>query len=227
MKFCCIDDDGLFLSLFKNFIIKYSIQWNLDIKTINFMTVPLDIPNDIDAFFLDVEIGRDTIFSFIERIRENNLLVPIIIISNHDIHIFNTVKYNIFDYIRKDKIEKDLPSTLDRLMKFIDKALPSITICYNGIVTRIKINDIKYVKLESHFTKIFTTNVNYEICKDMSSVFKDKLQFLIKIHRSYYINPIYLKHINRSTLILFDDIVLPIGKKYKNTLMEALLNYDF
>ncbi len=220
MRFCFIDDDKIFLNFIEKTIIKYSIHYNFGIKTIYFDTIPSDIPEDIDAFFLDIEIGDDTIFSFISKIREDNLLVPIIILTNHDVHIFNTVKYNIFDFIRKDQLENDLIFTLNRLMDFIDKALPSIIIEHNETLVRIKISDIKFIKLESHFTKLYTRKGVFEVYKDKTAVFKDKIKFFVKIHRSYYINPAYLLNIKGNKLILQDNIILPIGIKYKKGLFR-------
>lgn len=220
MRFYCIDDDTQFLKIFKNLMIKYSFQKNIEITTYTTTIIPESIPLNIDAFFLDVEIGSKKIFDFIKKIRNINCLVPIIIISNYDMYVINSVKYNIFDFIRKRKINEEINSTLDRLIDYLDDVLPNIFIKYDDALIKIQIRDIIYVELLSHKTIIYCKKNHYLANNDYNHIFKDKSNFLIQINRSHCINPIYLFSVKTDSVVLYNKISLPLGKKYKKKIID-------
>lgn len=167
-----------------------------------------------------MKIGTEKIFSFIENIREINLLVPVIIMSNYDMYVLDSVKYNIFDFIRKSKLDEELYDTLDRLLNYLKSALPYIVFKNDDVLKKLQIKDIVYVQLSSHQTTIYSQNECYVVNSDYHLIFKDCCDYLIQIHRSYYINPYYLILLKTNQVILSNNIYLPIGKKYKKIIMN-------
>ena len=218
IKFYCIDDDKDFLEKFKYLIVKYSFKKNIDITTLTSTVIPENLPSNIDAFFLDVEIGEQKIFPFVEKIRNENLSIPIIIMSNYDFYVMDSVKYNIFDYIRKRRLIDEINITLDKVTNYLHCLLPRIIFNYMGDLISIQIRDIYYVQLFSHKIKIITNKKTYEVNKDFKHVFADYCKYLIQVHKSYYINPCYLKSLKNDSVILEKNILVPLGMKYKKNI---------
>ena len=54
--------------------------------------------------------------------------------------------------------------------------------------------------------------------KDFKHVFADYCKYLIQVHKSYYINPCYLKSLKNDSVILEKNILVPLGMKYKKNI---------
>lgn len=226
MNFLIVDDDKNFLECLKQKILIYSFKKNIDLNIKISNIIPQNIPTDIDAFFLDIEIGQTKIYPYIKKIREKNLTIPIIILSNYDYYIVESVKYNIFDFIRKRKLDAELYDTLFRLITYINTTIPFIFIKSNGSFIRIKLADIIYIKVSSHNSIIFTQLKSYDIDKDVKKIFENNLSYFVRVHRSYFINIYYLKKIKRDTITLTNEVIIPIGKTYKKNLISRYTNIN-
>lgn len=214
MKFCCIDDDKDFLLELKNKIIEYSIKKNLDLKLEILSEIPKNIPVDVDAFFLDVKFNNKDIFDFVDTIRQKDISVPIIILSNYDFYVNKSVKFNIFDFIRKRHFDNEITATLERLVIYLEKLLPIIFIKTNDYEKYLKVKDIVYIETFSHETVINTINDSLTVRKDTKNILKDKSRYFIRIHRSYYINPLFVQNKNKNSISLTNGVFIPIGRKY-------------
>ena len=224
MKFLIVDDDKNFLEYIRQKFLMYSFQKNVDLDIETLSTIPHDIPTDVDAFFLDIEIGKKTIYPYMDKIREYNLSIPIVILSNYDFYIMKSVKYNIFDFIRKRKLDKELYDTLNRIIPYINKTSPSICIKINGSYVRIRLADIMYIKVSSHNSEIFTTYKCFDINKDIKKILDNEYNYFTQIHRSYFVNMHYLQKIQNNTITLINEVVIPIGKTYKENLINEYIN---
>lgn len=224
MNLLVIDDDKNFLEYIKQKILIYSFQKNIDLNIETFSTIPQDIPTDVDAFFLDIEIGEKNIYPYMDKIRASNMNIPIVILSNYDFYIIKSVKYNIFDFIRKRKLDKELYDTLDRMIPYINKTSPSIYTKINGTYIRIRLADIVYIKVSSHNSELFTIYKYFDIDKDIKKILGNEYNYFTRVHRSYFINMLYLQKIQNNTITLTNEVVIPVGKTYKENLLKEYIN---
>lgn len=223
MKFFILDDDIEFLEYFKNKILLFSKKKNIEIELQCQTFIPSVIPDDIDAYFLDVEINNETTFDLAEKIKDINQLMPIIFFSNYDYYINQSVKYFIFDFIRKSHFEIELDETLNRLINYIETNINEIMINYQYSTIRIKFNEIVYVEAYSHNCIIHTINQTYHIKKGIKEVFEKYINRLLKIHRSYYVNISHVLSYTSTEIILLNGLKIPIGKKYKSNIKKELV----
>ena len=79
----------------------------------------------------------------------------------------------------------------------------------------VNTNDIIYVESFSHYLIIHTTNSDFRIREKLSTA-KEKLKKygFIQIHKSYLVNKKYIRSINANDCEIYNNVVLPIGKKY-------------
>ena len=223
MKFFILDDDIEFLEYFKNKILLFFEHKNITIELQCQTSIPTVISDDIDAYFLDVEINNETTFHLAEEIKNKNQLMPIIFFSNYDYYINQSVKYFIFDFIRKSHFEIELEETLNRLISYIEPNINEIMITYQYSTIRLKFNEIVYVEAYSHNCIIHTINQTYHIKKGVKEVFEKYIEKLLKIHRSYYINTSYVLSYTSTEVVLLSDLKIPIGKKYKFDVKKELV----
>lgn len=225
MRILCIDDDNTFLEKIKKMILDYSMKEDLEIKldTINY--IPDKIYENIDALFVDIVLKNKTIFDYLNTIREINHDLPIIFFSNYDSFVFKSVKYNVFDYIRKKNIDEEFNDMMNRLTSFLFVKKSSLLLKKDGYYKEVSINEVVYIESFSHNTFIYTEQEIFEIKKDTKDILGINIKYFYKIHRSYYINFKYLKSFNKDNVILKNNIIIPIGKTYKPNIIKDYLNY--
>ena len=223
MKFFILDDDINFLNYVKNKITVFYKNKNINVELLCNTCIPKNISDDIDAYFLDVEIYNDTTFNFVDKIKNKNQFVPIIFFSNYDYYVNKSVKYFIFDFIRKSYFEDEFDDTLKRLTSYLDINQKKIIINNNRTITCIKLNEIFYIEAYSHNCIVHTMDNMYSFNKGIKEILNNNISKLLKIHRSYYINPNHVSSFSSNEVILKNNISLPIGKKYKNNLKNEIL----
>lgn len=90
--------------------------------------------------------------------------------------------------------------------------------CYE----KLHVADIRYIKAEGSYVKIFSTNRNYLQTVNLNS-FSRQLNHpdLVRIHRSYVIN---LQHLTvyEEGRVFIGDSEIPIGKTYRGELVKYL-----
>lgn len=223
MKFFILDDDVDFLNYVKDKITFFYKNKNIDIELVCHTCIPQKFFNDIDAYFLDIEIYNNTTFDYVNQIKSRNQFVPIIFFSNYDYYVNQSVKYFIFDFIRKRHFNDEIEDTLERLTSYLDINQKKIIIKNNKTVTCIKLDEILYIEAYSHNCIIHTTNNIYNFNKGIKEILNKNISKLSKIHRSYYINITHISFFSSNEVILNKNILLPVGKKYKNNLKNEIM----
>lgn len=91
-------------------------------------------------------------------------------------------------------------------------------------VVRIAIDDIWYIEGMSEYLKFHLLSQNKPIIALLSMKrLEDHLpKTFMRIHRSYIINLKKIKEVNKSRVILSDEIYLPIGDLYREAFMKYL-----
>lgn len=225
MKIYCIDDELVFLNKLKEFMIEYSIKKDHEIDVEFIQSIPDYIPDDADAYFVDILIDKQQIFDYVSKIREKDMKIPIIFFSNYDSFVFQSVKYNVFDFIRKKYLSDEFEPMMNRLINYSLKKEPTFVIKYNNNYKHIHASDVIYIESFSHTTIMHLINETIEIKKSIKDVLGNNLKLFCRIYRSYYINIQYLESLSKHDVILLGNIVLPIGKKYKKELENTYLVY--
>ena len=220
LRFICIEDDIRFAEILKTVIIRYFQLTNFVVTVELYQDIPINLNLDtIDGCFLDIQIGNHDITNFIKNIKTEDFKIPIILISNYDDYIFQTVHLQIFDFIRKSRFNEEIIETLNRLQDYLEYKSQSIFIEYNGSAYHISINDILYIETLSHHTIIHCKQgMNYEIWRSYNTVFKESYTSLMRTHKSYVINMNYCYRVDKNLAYIKDtNIKIPVSQRnYKN-----------
>ena len=63
---------------------------------------------DFDVLFLDIDMPDVSGLEVAKKLRQKHLDIILIFISAHEQYVFESIEYNPFRYIRKNRIEKEL-----------------------------------------------------------------------------------------------------------------------
>ena len=185
---------------------------------------------NIDLFFLDIEIPELDLFNFINSL---NYQPKIIILSGNDQNAHKAFDFNAVDYLIK-------PVTYSRFFKAVDKAIRyhspkesnniaehEIFIKKSSSLVKLRLKDLIYVEALENYIILHTKDEKFTILFTMRAI-EDQLpsEIFIRVHRSFIVNKRMIQAVNEDSvdLILGDKFKnIPVGKSYRETLLNNLI----
>jgi DNA-binding LytR/AlgR family response regulator len=185
----------------------------------------------IDLIFLDIEMPEMSGLDFL-----NTLENPpqIIIVSGKEKYAIEAFEYDVTDYLLK-------PVSLPRFIKSINKALKRFNDAAqvsgetndeifikkkNSTLVRLNYSDIIYVEALENYVIVATHDERYTIHFTMKAIANKLPESKFKrVHRSYIINTSRIDMIEDNTVVIQEKNgtkVIPIGKSYRDSLMDDL-----
>lgn len=181
----------------------------------------------VDVLFLDVEMPDINGIEFRKKAQE----IPIcIFISYSPLYAAESFEIKTLDYIVKplrferfsDTVKKiDAFMELQKKVAQLDASDNKDTIYIKEGNTQVKINtaDIVYLEALKDYTKIITDNKNYLVLGNIGTQLSTLgFEDFIRIHRSFAVQKRFIRKIKTNEIILQNDMLLPIGKSFKNNL---------
>jgi DNA-binding LytR/AlgR family response regulator len=191
--------------------------------------------NRVDVIFLDIKMPRMLGTDFLR-----NLTFPpkIIFVTAYREYAVDGFELDAVDYLVK-------PVSFDRFVKAVTK-LNRLFVAETIKVEETSINEVHnfiYLKVEKEMRKIFINDIFYiESLKDYIKVFFNAGKYLLvkqsisnmekllsphhflRVHRSFIISMNKVSGYN-NTSVLLADVEIPIGRLYKQVVMEHLQNH--
>lgn len=228
------DKDILFCNNLKIHLLKrYAGYFN----SIDTYTNSIDIINEIQVnnhtyniIFTDLFINEDTGIS--DGIRLGGLVRQIsgydttflIYISHKDALASDIVNLHPYAYFKK-------PVNFIQLDEIIFKSLHQLTdtknffTFYKGkTLYKLPYNSIMYFENDTRTTIIHSTDNIYHCNIPLSKLSNDILNhfdMFVRVHYSYIINRQFIKKISNNNVYLYNEINIPISRKYKTHLISA------
>ncbi len=218
------DDEEKYTDILSRIIYEYFQKKEIQIviktftDTSEMMVQVKNEKNNIDLFFMDIELGNDNGIEVAERI--NNELGPgkIIYISSHDEYVYDVFKTSPIDYIRKPFSSDKIFEILDRI-KLYDKSQNKISVIAKRKEIIIDIDDICYAESQGRLLCIHLKREVVDIyCKvdEFEKVISEKSSLFIRIHKSILVNYNYIEAFNSEYIEMNDGAQFNISRKYQN-----------
>ncbi len=191
---------------------------------------------NIDLIFLDIEMPKISGFEFLKELKK---APKIIIITAYRNYALKGYEFDIVDYLLK-------PVSFERFYKAVNKyfkqvqneseikvqkdefGTPEDLFIYlneDKTIHKIYLREITYIESFREYIKVHTAEKSV-MTKIPISKIEDKLKNngFIRIHKSYIVSIKSVTSFNAGTIFLNDNDI-PIGRTYKEKVMEAL-KYD-
>ncbi len=187
--------------------------------------------NIVDLVLLDINIEGDIDGVMLAEDIKKKYQIPFVFLtSNTDKLTINRVKRTSpSGFIVKPFTEHDLSSNIEiALFKNKERSPQKREIIKNfyikerGGLVKVSVNDIKFIKADDNYSKIFTIEKNHFISSTLKKVEErlDALSF-IRIHRSYIVNLHFIDRI-KDGYIFIENNQLPIGRSYYDNLFKRI-----
>ena len=187
--------------------------------------------NAVDLVLLDINIEGDIDGIMLAEDINDKYQIPFVFLtSNTDKLTINRVKRTSpSGFIVKPFIEQDLSSNIE-IALFKNKkttsskgeAIKYFYIKEGGGLVKVRVDDIKFIKADDNYSKIYTTGKSHIISSTLKKVEErlDTFNF-IRIHRSYIVNLHFVDKIKEGYLFI-DNNQLPIGRSYHENLFNKI-----
>jgi two-component system LytT family response regulator len=229
MNCLIVDDDKLARTVLKKLI-----------SQVDFLTLKAECDNPLDAFnylkkedvdliFLDVEMPGMTGIELIKNLEKRPIIILISVKTDYAVEAF---ELNVADYITKPVTmsrflvavsrAKELFEANDHKLDMNEKGKDYIFVRSNSVLTKIRINDIKYIQALGDYVNIFTGEKRYTVHITLRGI-EEKLppDKFYRLHRSYIVALDQVDVVEEGTAYI-EKHPLPIGEQFKKSLLKKL-----
>ncbi len=187
--------------------------------------------NSPDVLFLDIDMPQLNGMQLREQLMN---IKACVFITNFPEYAFESFELEAFDFLLK-------PITLERFNKMatrlihyfeiknkaelLSHTLTNDTIFIKEGTNQIKLQlyDVFYLEAMKDYTGFVTNAKKYMVLESISNLTSKKLfANFIRIHRSYAVQKHFVKQYNSTEVILINNIALPVGRSFKETLKTLI-----
>jgi len=224
---CIIVDDDLVSTT----NLRRLISSRTDLSLLRTFTNPCDAldylrENDVDIIFLDIYLPEIKGIQF-AKIHQSDSLIIFTTVSDKE--AFEAFGVNAIDYLLKPisitrfnaAVEKTKPflthKEIAATIHYDDFSKKTISIIADRKVYKIPFDEIYFIESQSEYVCYYTKKIkllSLGALKGLSDLLPH--EFFVRIHKSYIINIIYLRSYTAASITLNNDIVLPIGRVYRD-----------
>lgn len=185
----------------------------------------------VDLIFLDIHLPKISGIDLLKIITNPPLVILTTAFPNYALESYD---FDVVDYLLKpfsfQRFVKAVSKVIERLPKEeganldTDKNTQSELFIKSGYEhIKIIISDIRYLQADSDYVEVHLANKKYLSSKSLKQ-WEAQLstrQF-VRIHKSYIINLTKIEKITGSRVVLEQGVDLPIGRAYKETVLDYL-----
>lgn len=222
-RIALLDDQYEFLEKLNQYFTKYKNM------VVDLYTDPYALIEKIekyDVVFIDFYMPLMNAFEFFELTKNNHYLK--IVITNYDQIIFDSLKFDIFYFIRKRVLDVDFSVSMEKLLTELKKKTNHKLVLHssNRIVS-IYYRDVKYIETEKNYIVIHALKDFRIRCTFKKILSLIDYKNCIAISYGIIVNMEYVMHIDFKNMlvILNDGLVLTLSKKYKEDVRNIYREY--
>jgi DNA-binding LytR/AlgR family response regulator len=183
-----------------------------------------------DLIFLDIEMPLMDGFSVAEILTNVSRDVKIVFVTSYDDLVYDSFKYMPIEFIRKKYLSADVARKGKHIFSKIQESKANYIFVQNNINIELKLSDIIYIENIRNDIKIYMSDdKSYVLKRKTLKNFISELNYsnIFQIHMSYAVNIEYVYNPPKydSISLIKDNIILPVGRKFKDNLNKKFMEY--
>lgn len=128
----------------------------------------------------------------------------------------------VVDYVNHDFTEFDLEQIVQKSIQYVKKNFENkkqfVTIWNNGQKILINANNIYRLEAFGSYTRVFSSNREFLVTRNLKNVLKNLPDFFVRIHRSFAIHLDYIESIYGNQVYLRNGESLQVSRSGKKNL---------
>lgn len=181
---------------------------------------------EINLLIIDIDMPEMNGFEVVEQLQLLKKVESVVFITNQNHFVYECFSYSPFGFIRKEKLEKELDSVLNRYMKKYMQEQKKYMFKADGIEREVLISDIIYIESNGHELYVHTTS---DVLKLRGTFYEmeeilGKEQF-IRVHHGYLINARFIELIGKNECQLKTNISIPMSRSHREQVKNQYAQY--
>lgn len=175
---------------------------------------------DFDIIFLDIMLDHDISLYLLEKFKIANRCI---ITTAHDEYALQAIRYGVVDYLLKPIFEDEFILVVNKLFKETSNKKFRLKVGTN--IEFIELSDLLLVEASGPYCKFILKDKEHLISKPLKHFILDLESLgLIRISKSFVVNPIYVSKIDGDYIILESGAKLKISKSKLAKIKKELFN---
>ncbi len=229
------DDETKYLDFYENKINEISNNRKLLVDIIRFKNGESllfyleDHPNKFDIIYLDVLTGGITGIDTALEIRKFNQHAKIIFLTNSPSFVYDSFEAKATNYLIKSEHDDKFESVFLSTIESLNDALNQEVITFKRQQTEITFNLSNITHFESYKRMILVHTADKKVhefyykLSDLITKLSDH-DFILS-HRSFLVNLQYVKKISKQSIILKNDMEVPVSRNLSDTVLKTYIKY--
>ena len=166
-----------------------------------------------DVVFLDIDMPEIDGMETAERINSMNKNTLIVFVTNHDELVYKAYRFKAIGFIRKGYLDDEIKDLIEVLQKEIGSNTLTLAIKDSHSVINIDLADVLYIQSDDHYVDFHYAERKETIRKTMGeieSLIAEK--GFIKTHYRYLVNFRHIHSIDKTTVLLKENVRLPVSR---------------
>jgi DNA-binding LytR/AlgR family response regulator len=233
IKIGICDDDEQILNQLEEYLEVYTKENGINCNIDRFVSgedliCDMELTGTYDILFLDIELTR---MDGIEAAREIRCKYPGIIllfISCHSQYYKAAFDVQPFQFIDKPIEYTEFRSLCDRIFNIVLDSPQLLSFYYNRIHYNVDIRDILYLESDKRRIKVRCRSDEYEFydkLNNLENYLSERNYNFIRIHKSFLINPIYIKRFEYDSIVMVNDECLAVSRDKKHQVRQFYMEY--
>ena len=185
--------------------------------------------NKYDIVFFDIKMKKVSGIELSNLVREKNKVVDIVFVTGMIEYALHGYKVSAMQYLLKPIKQDDIYSCLNKVLERIDSTDESskfMIIKTPKKSMKLNYDEIYYFEMFSPNIIIHTIKEEIALRKKISEIEKElKSSSFIRCHRSYIVNLKYVKSISKKTIILENEVNIPLSRNKYKEVNDYFINY--
>lgn len=188
-----------------------------------------DFPHyPFDLAFLDIEMPRVDGISFAKELKEKNINIPIIFVSNREDLVYEAFSSRPFGFIRKRAFKEDSERAIGDFLLAKERERPKTIIAKRGGEERvIRLDEITYIESDRrektiHLESGETYALNL-VMKDLENELTD--HGFVCTYKGVMVNCRHIKVIREFDILLKNGESAPLSRRKSNLVRSSYMDY--
>ena len=166
-----------------------------------------------DALFLDIDMPGLDGMELAGTIREGNVYVKIVFVTNKDNLVYSSFKYVPFRFIRKTHLEEELPEAANALRDSIAKFNATTIFNTKSGEICVQVCDIVYAEVTNHSITVYLAEDKLTVFKSMDELENELGKFgFLRTHKSFLVNHIHIASIKQNRIFTNTGLSIPLSR---------------
>lgn len=219
LKIAVADDEERIVSYIEAVVDKYASDNNISVKIYKFSDgdTLIHSAERFDLLFLDIEMKVLNGIETAKIIRESDMCVPIVYITNYSKYWRSAYKVHAFDFITKPFDDSDIYGVLNDFLNSVKESHSETISLFTekGLVLQ-KLDEVCYFIVKNKKSVLVGTIYSEYIVKEYLSGIQEKLpidQFYL-VHKSCIVNLKYVQNVIKDNgIVMKDGTWLPLSQR--------------